>query len=32
LKIRRDQWEEQPEIGAHTDGVGTISPELAAMI
>ena len=32
VKIRRDQWEEQPELGVHTDGVGTISPELAAMI
>ncbi|KAI9449719.1 RdRP-domain-containing protein [Lactarius psammicola] len=32
VKIRRDQWEEQPELGPHTDGVGTISPELAAMI
>ncbi|KAH9014013.1 RdRP-domain-containing protein [Lactarius hengduanensis] len=28
----RDQWEEQPELGPHTDGVGTISPELAAKI
>ena len=39
VKIRRDQWEEQPPLGDpsqlhkdHTDGVGTISPELAAMI
>jgi len=32
VKIRRDQWEEQPELGPHTDGVGTISPELASMI
>ncbi|KAH9066234.1 RdRP-domain-containing protein [Lactarius vividus] len=32
VKIRRDQWEEQPELGPHTDGVGTISPELAAKI
>lgn len=36
VKIRRDQWEEQPDIGPEkkefTDGVGTISPELAKMI
>ena len=32
VKIRRDQWEQQDEIGVHTDGVGTISQELAAMI
>lgn len=32
VKINRDQWEEQPELGPHTDGVGTISPKLAAMI
>ncbi|KAH9018106.1 RdRP-domain-containing protein [Lactarius pseudohatsudake] len=32
VKIRRDEWEEQPELGPHTDGVGTISPELAAKI
>ena len=32
VKIRRDQWEEQPDLGPHTDGVGTISPELADMI
>jgi RNA-dependent RNA polymerase len=32
VKIRRDQWEEQPELGLHTDGVGTISQELANMI
>ena len=32
VKIRRDQWEQQAEIGVHTDGVGTISRELAAMI
>ena len=32
VKIRRDQWEEQPDLGPHTDGVGTISPELAHMI
>jgi RNA-dependent RNA polymerase len=25
-KIRSDQWEEQPDLGDHTDGVGTISP------
>ncbi|KAH8995451.1 RdRP-domain-containing protein [Lactarius akahatsu] len=31
-KIYRDQWEEQPELGPHTDGVGTISPQLAAKI
>ena len=40
VKITRDQWEEQDDIDAqpgtpganHTDGVGTISPDLAAMI
>jgi RNA-dependent RNA polymerase len=32
VKIKRDQWEEQPDLGPHTDGVGTISPELAHMI
>jgi RNA-dependent RNA polymerase len=32
VKIRRDQWEEQPDLGPHTDGVGTISPDLADMI
>ena len=32
VKIRRDQWEEQEELGPHTDDVGTISPELADMI
>ncbi|KAH8995459.1 RdRP-domain-containing protein [Lactarius akahatsu] len=32
VKISRDEWEEQPELGPHTDGVGTISPELAAKI
>ncbi|KAI9446027.1 RdRP-domain-containing protein [Lactarius indigo] len=32
VMIRRDQWEEQPELGPYTDGVGTISPELASMI
>jgi RNA-dependent RNA polymerase len=32
VKIRRDQWEEQDDLGPHTDGVGTISPELAEMI
>ena len=32
VKIRRDQWEEQDDLGPHTDGVGTISPELASMI
>jgi RNA-dependent RNA polymerase len=30
--IRRDQWEEQEDLGPHTDGVGTISPELADLI
>jgi RNA-dependent RNA polymerase len=25
MKIRSDQWEEQPGLGEHTDGVGTIS-------
>ncbi|KAF8259784.1 RNA dependent RNA polymerase-domain-containing protein [Lactarius quietus] len=32
VKILRDQWEEQPDLGVHTDGVGTISPKLATMI
>ncbi|KAH8995456.1 RdRP-domain-containing protein [Lactarius akahatsu] len=32
VNIYRDQWEEQPDLGPHTDGVGTISPDLAAMI
>ena len=32
VKIRRDQWEEQDDLGNHTDGVGTISPQLADMI
>lgn len=32
VKIRRDQWDEQAELGPHTDGVGTISQELADKI
>ena len=32
VKIKRDQWEEQPDLGEHTDGVGTISPELSDKI
>ena len=32
VRIRRDQWEEQDDLGNHTDGVGTISPQLADMI
>ncbi|KAF8267887.1 RNA dependent RNA polymerase-domain-containing protein [Lactarius quietus] len=32
VKIRRIQWEEQDDLGPHTDGVGTISPELADTI
>ncbi|KAI0253552.1 RdRP-domain-containing protein [Lactifluus subvellereus] len=32
VKIRRGEWEEQPDLGPHTDGVGTISPELARKI
>ena len=32
VKIRRDQWEEQPDLGPHTDGVGTISSQLADLI
>jgi RNA-dependent RNA polymerase len=28
VKIRSDQWREQPDLGEHTDGVGTISPQL----
>ena len=32
VMIRHDQWEEQPDLGPHTDGVGTISPKLAEAI
>jgi len=32
VTIRRGQWEEQDDLGPHTDGVGTISPELGDMI
>ncbi len=32
VKLQRSQWEEQPDMGTHTDGVGTISPELSGMI
>jgi RNA-dependent RNA polymerase len=32
VKIRRNQWEEQDNLGHHTDGVGTISPQLADMV
>lgn len=32
VKIQRDQWEKQAELGVHSDGVGTISQELADMI
>jgi hypothetical protein len=32
VMIRRDQWEEQDDLGDHTDGVGTISLQLADMI
>ncbi|KAH9018115.1 RdRP-domain-containing protein [Lactarius pseudohatsudake] len=32
VKLRRGQWEEQDDLGPHTDGVGTISLELAVMI
>lgn len=32
VKIRRDQWEEQEGLGPHTNGIGTISPELANLI
>ena len=40
VKIQSDQWEEQPDLGGltgdvetnHTDGVGTISPQLRDMI
>jgi RNA-dependent RNA polymerase len=32
VKLSRGQWEEQPDLGPHTDGVGTISKELADMI
>ena len=32
VKLRRGQWEEQDELGPHTDGVGTISQNLADMI
>jgi len=27
MKILRNQWEDQPELGPHTDGVDTISPD-----
>ena len=32
VKIQRDQWEEQDDLGEHTDGVGTISRELGDMM
>jgi RNA-dependent RNA polymerase len=32
VKLQRGQWEEQPDMGDHTDGVGTISPMLSDMI
>jgi RNA-dependent RNA polymerase len=32
VMIQPEQWEEQPDLGPHTDGVGTISPQLAEMI
>ncbi|KAF8267893.1 RdRP-domain-containing protein [Lactarius quietus] len=32
VKILRSQWEQQDELGVHTDGVGTISPKLANII
>jgi len=32
VKIRSGQWEEQPDLGKHTDGIGTISPQLRDMI
>ena len=32
IKIRSDQWEEQPDLDEHTDGVGTISLLLRDMI
>jgi RNA-dependent RNA polymerase len=32
VKIRSDQWEEQPDLGEHTDGVGTISLPLRDII
>lgn len=32
VKILGDQWEEQPDLGDHTDGVGTISSLLRDMI
>jgi RNA-dependent RNA polymerase len=32
IKILPDQWSEQDDLGPHTDGVGTISPQLADMI
>jgi hypothetical protein len=32
VEILLGEWEEQPELGPHTDGVGTISPELASKI
>ncbi|KAI0263469.1 RNA dependent RNA polymerase-domain-containing protein [Gloeopeniophorella convolvens] len=32
VMLYRGQWEDLPEIGVHTDGVGTVSPELAHKI
>ena len=32
VKIQRNQWEEQDDLGNHTDGVGTISSQLADMV
>jgi RNA-dependent RNA polymerase len=32
IKVRCGEWEEQPELGPHTDGVGTISSELSDKI
>jgi RNA-dependent RNA polymerase len=32
VRIRYDQWDEQDDLGPHTNGVGTISSKLADMI
>jgi RNA-dependent RNA polymerase len=31
VKVWGDQWEEQPDLGEHIDGVGTIFPQLRDM-
>jgi RNA-dependent RNA polymerase len=32
VKVQSDQWEEQDDLGEHTDGVGTISPLFRDMV